>query len=465
VCPFAHAGEKAVRRDPRLHQYTGIACPDMKKTGGCIRGERCPYAHNVFEYWLHPTRYRTQLCNDGPACRRGICFFAHSLDELRVPACKPYVSPEALALASLEAIQQNPHPLGVQLAGPAHPLAPHNHAHAAAAQQAALAALNARPGGAPRGPQPYHTQTQPHPLGGGPAPQHPHSAAYPPRISSDYSNYGALPRWSDAGSTRSSLPAGEGYSYDGGGRLSLGDGGGYGGGRQSAPERGSLDAHAEAFQARPYQQQQQQQQQPYPRDQAGPAQFQQHYHPSTLSTSPTHAAAQAQRLGGGRAGPPPPAAPFPPPRSDGSGSGGSPERRSGVASPDGSLAHSLASLKIALAAHNSASSTASVRRAARPLRAPLLRAPARRAQPRHLTVPSPSAFSPPRRTTTSSSTRCTRSCATPWPSSRAAARTRAPPPPPAPARPTPWRPRCPPPWAPRASIRAPPRRRPTRRAA
>ena len=136
ICPFAHAGEKAVRRDPRLHSYTGIACPDMKKvgvrrswlgmeagvqeagvsalqalqhphgccahqidsssnlpacsparlplllrplpqTGACIRGEKCPYAHNVFEYWLHPTRYRTQLCNDGPMCRRGICFFAH----------------------------------------------------------------------------------------------------------------------------------------------------------------------------------------------------------------------------------------------------------------------------------------------------------------------------------------------------------------------------------------------------
>ena len=38
VCPFAHAGEKAVRRDPRVVNYTGIACPDMKKVGaGCRR--------------------------------------------------------------------------------------------------------------------------------------------------------------------------------------------------------------------------------------------------------------------------------------------------------------------------------------------------------------------------------------------------------------------------------------------
>ncbi len=31
VCPYAHPGEKAKRRDPRVHSYTGIACPNMKK--------------------------------------------------------------------------------------------------------------------------------------------------------------------------------------------------------------------------------------------------------------------------------------------------------------------------------------------------------------------------------------------------------------------------------------------------
>ena len=30
-CPFSHPGEKARRRDPKTHHYTGIACPDMKK--------------------------------------------------------------------------------------------------------------------------------------------------------------------------------------------------------------------------------------------------------------------------------------------------------------------------------------------------------------------------------------------------------------------------------------------------
>lgn len=132
------SGEKARRRDPRVFNYTGIACPDMKKVrgndfhgqqficivfvahmlprrcpythrsfcvdvmqeGACPRREACPYAHNVFEYWLHPTRYRTQLCNDDNRCKRRICFFAHTLEELRVPSCKPFVPPEALAAAT-----------------------------------------------------------------------------------------------------------------------------------------------------------------------------------------------------------------------------------------------------------------------------------------------------------------------------------------------------------------------------
>ena len=34
---------------------------------------------------LHPNRYRTQLCKDTLACNRPVCFFAHSLAELRTP--------------------------------------------------------------------------------------------------------------------------------------------------------------------------------------------------------------------------------------------------------------------------------------------------------------------------------------------------------------------------------------------
>lgn len=87
-CPFAHPGEKARRRDPRKYHYSGTACPDFRK-GGCLRGDACEYAHGVFECWLHPARYRTQPCKDGTHCRRRICFFAHTPEQLRV---LPYTS-------------------------------------------------------------------------------------------------------------------------------------------------------------------------------------------------------------------------------------------------------------------------------------------------------------------------------------------------------------------------------------
>ncbi|MCO5601292.1 hypothetical protein L7F22_055411 [Adiantum nelumboides] len=91
-CPFAHPGEKARRRDPRRIHYSGTACPDFRK-GCCKRGDACEYAHGVFECWLHPARYRTQPCKDGRACRRRVCFFAHTVEQLRVlPSASSAVS-------------------------------------------------------------------------------------------------------------------------------------------------------------------------------------------------------------------------------------------------------------------------------------------------------------------------------------------------------------------------------------
>ncbi|KAL1210664.1 Zinc finger CCCH domain-containing protein 49 [Cardamine amara subsp. amara] len=81
-CPYAHPGEKARRRDPRKYHYSGTACPEFRK-GGCKKGDACEFAHGVFECWLHPARYRTQPCKDGGNCRRRVCFFAHSPDQLR----------------------------------------------------------------------------------------------------------------------------------------------------------------------------------------------------------------------------------------------------------------------------------------------------------------------------------------------------------------------------------------------
>jgi len=86
VCPFSHPGEKARRRDPRVFRYAGVECPHVKEGLKCPRGDLCPFAHNIFECWLHPTRYRTQLCNEPASCRRKVCFFAHTLEELREPS-------------------------------------------------------------------------------------------------------------------------------------------------------------------------------------------------------------------------------------------------------------------------------------------------------------------------------------------------------------------------------------------
>ncbi|KAI5082608.1 hypothetical protein GOP47_0002351 [Adiantum capillus-veneris] len=82
-CPFAHPGEKARRRDPRRIHYSGSPCPDFRK-GSCRRGDACEFAHGVFECWLHPARYRTQVCKDGKNCKRRVCFFAHSPEQLRI---------------------------------------------------------------------------------------------------------------------------------------------------------------------------------------------------------------------------------------------------------------------------------------------------------------------------------------------------------------------------------------------
>ncbi|KAK8965884.1 Zinc finger CCCH domain-containing protein 54 [Platanthera guangdongensis] len=82
-CPYAHRGEKARRRDPTKFPYHGIACPEFRQTGDCRRGQGCEYAHGVFEFWLHPTRYRTRVCEAGQFCPRRVCFFAHTAEELR----------------------------------------------------------------------------------------------------------------------------------------------------------------------------------------------------------------------------------------------------------------------------------------------------------------------------------------------------------------------------------------------
>ncbi|KAK7305405.1 hypothetical protein VNO77_43311 [Canavalia gladiata] len=81
-CPFVHPGENARRRDPRKFQYSCVPCPEFRK-GSCSKGDACEYAHGIFECWLHPAQYRTRLCKDETGCTRRVCFFAHTLEELR----------------------------------------------------------------------------------------------------------------------------------------------------------------------------------------------------------------------------------------------------------------------------------------------------------------------------------------------------------------------------------------------
>ncbi|GMH38436.1 hypothetical protein BSKO_06320 [Bryopsis sp. KO-2023] len=83
-CPYAHSGESARRREP--HLYKPIPCPESKGGQPCPRGESCKYAHNDFEYWLHPSRFKTEICKQGPGCSRKVCFFAHQPHEIRKPS-------------------------------------------------------------------------------------------------------------------------------------------------------------------------------------------------------------------------------------------------------------------------------------------------------------------------------------------------------------------------------------------
>ena len=66
-----------------------------------------------------PHRYRSQLCNDGPKCRRKVCFFAHTIDELRVPPSKPFVAPDMLVGSpETEAAESQVRTLHMPLRGP-----------------------------------------------------------------------------------------------------------------------------------------------------------------------------------------------------------------------------------------------------------------------------------------------------------------------------------------------------------
>lgn len=64
ACPFAHPGEVVTRRPPQTHLPK--LCPKARRA--CRKGRACAYAHNVFEHWLHPSRFKTEPCANGARC-------------------------------------------------------------------------------------------------------------------------------------------------------------------------------------------------------------------------------------------------------------------------------------------------------------------------------------------------------------------------------------------------------------
>lgn len=101
-CPFVHPGEPVHRRHPSL--YKGDLCPAVKQGQICPHGPaKCSYAHNAFEAWLHPERYKTIMCRKGARCTRDICFFAHSPAEVRAPTSPQSAPPADRATEALAA--------------------------------------------------------------------------------------------------------------------------------------------------------------------------------------------------------------------------------------------------------------------------------------------------------------------------------------------------------------------------
>lgn len=96
------------------HCLLVLLCPPQ--TGTCAQGTSCPLAHSVFESWLHPSRFRTQLCCFGSSCKRRICFFGawRLLDESppnyisrHVGVLRPAVSSRLLSCRRTHALLNN----------------------------------------------------------------------------------------------------------------------------------------------------------------------------------------------------------------------------------------------------------------------------------------------------------------------------------------------------------------------
>uniref|UniRef100_M8AW67 C3H1-type domain-containing protein n=1 Tax=Aegilops tauschii TaxID=37682 RepID=M8AW67_AEGTA len=70
---------------------------DFKVRRAVQARDACEYAHRL---WTHQARYPTTPCKDGTACRRRVCFFAHTPDQLRAMPSQ-HSSPRSTPLSPL----------------------------------------------------------------------------------------------------------------------------------------------------------------------------------------------------------------------------------------------------------------------------------------------------------------------------------------------------------------------------
>jgi hypothetical protein len=83
ACVFAH--NLNYRRNIIQHPFMPVMCSKMRTARLCPKGDNCPKAHSLQEMWLHPMMFKTAVCREGSMCDRYLCFFAHNVNELRLP--------------------------------------------------------------------------------------------------------------------------------------------------------------------------------------------------------------------------------------------------------------------------------------------------------------------------------------------------------------------------------------------
>jgi hypothetical protein len=91
VCLSWHTA-KDKRRNPLMHPYFCLVCPENTNMASCPDADDCMHTHSELEVEFHPNNYKVSMCMKGPegqsACSvRNVykCSGAHSQDDLRKP--------------------------------------------------------------------------------------------------------------------------------------------------------------------------------------------------------------------------------------------------------------------------------------------------------------------------------------------------------------------------------------------